>query len=97
MKVAITVEDIKVKSSNVVLLKKYFDFTNFFDKAKVNVFPGHNKYDLAIKTENNKVPLFGPVYDHSKLKLDILREYIRDMYAKSFCHGFTFCRSIYLI
>ena len=43
-----------------------------------------NKYNLVIKTEDNKVSLFGPVYDHFKLELDILHEYIKDMCAKDF-------------
>ena len=81
---AIIAEDIKVKPSNVVLPEKYFDFADIFDKAKANVVPGHSKYDLAIKTGDNKVPFFGLVYDYSKLELDVLREYIRDMCAKSF-------------
>ena len=84
MEVAITTKNIKVKPSNVVLLEKYSDFMDIFNKAKTNVFSGHSKHDLAIKTEDNKILLFGPVYDHSKLELDILHEYIRDMYAKSF-------------
>ena len=84
IRAAITVEDIKVKSSNVVLPEKYSDFADVFDKAKADVLLSHSRHDLAIKIENNKVPLFGPVYDHFKLELDVLREYIRDMCAKSF-------------
>ena len=81
---AITEDDIKVKPSNVVLPKKYFDFADVFDKAKANVLPAHSRHDLAIETEDDKVPLFEPVYDHFKLELDVLHEYIRDMCAKGF-------------
>lgn len=77
-------KDIKVKSSNVVLLETYFDFADVFNKTKVDVLPEYSRHDLAIKTEDNKIFPFGPVYNHSKLELDILREYIRDMCAKSF-------------
>ena len=81
---AITEKDIKIKFSNVVLPKKYSDFADVFDKAKANILPAHSRHDLAIKTEDDKVPLFRPVYDYFKLELDVLHEYIRDMYAKSF-------------
>ena len=81
---AITAENIKVKLSNIVLLEKYSDFADVFDKTKVNVLPGHSRHDLAIKMEDDKVSLFGLVYDHSKLEFDVLHEYIRDMCAKSF-------------
>ena len=84
MEAAITAEDIKVKSSNVIQPEKYSDFADVFDKTKANVLPGHSRHDLAIQTEDNKIPPFGPVYNHSKLELDILREYIRDMCAKGF-------------
>lgn len=84
MRAAITAENIKVKPSNVILPKKYSDFVDVFDKTKTNILSGHSRHDLAIEIEDNKVPPFGLVYDHSKLKLDILRKYIRDMYAKGF-------------
>ena len=68
----------------MILPEKYSDFADVFDKVKADVLPSHSRYNLAIKTEDNKVPLFGLVYDHFKLELDILHEYIRDMYAKGF-------------
>ena len=84
MGVAITAEDIKVKPSNVVLLKKYSDFADVFDKAKVDVLPGHSRHNLAIKMEDNKISSFRLVYDYSKLELNILHKYIRDICAKGF-------------
>ena len=84
VKAAIIEEDIKVEPSNVILPKKYSDFADVFNMSKTNVLPAHSRHDLAIKTEDNTVFLFGPVYDHFKLELDVLREYIRDMCAKSF-------------
>ena len=81
---AIIEENIKVKPSNVILPKKYSDFADVFNMFKANVLPAHSRHDLAIKMEDNTVLLFGPVYDYFKLELDVLREYIRDMCAKSF-------------
>ena len=84
MGAAITTENIKVKPSNVVLPEKYSNFADVFDKTKANILSGHSRHDLAIKTENNKIPSFESIYNHSQLKLDILHEYIKDMYAKGF-------------
>ena len=82
--VVIIAEDIKVKPSNMVLLEKYSDFADVFDKTKANIFLDHSRHNLAIEAESNKVPLFGLVYNHSKLELDVLHEYIRDICTKGF-------------
>ena len=68
----------------VFLPAQYSDFADVFDKRGADVLPQHTQHDLAIETEDNKVPPFGPTYDHSRLELEVLREYIDEMLAKGF-------------
>ena len=70
--------------SQVVLPKKYLDFSNVFDKAQADVLPQHNQHNLAIELEADKQPSFGPIYDLSRSELDVLREYVNEMLAKVF-------------
>lgn len=70
--------------SDVTLPEKYTDFSNVFDKAEADKLLPYSQLDLAIETVEGKVPPFAPVYDHSKLELDVTREYITDMLAKGF-------------
>ena len=68
----------------LVLPAQYADYADVFNKQRADVLPEHSQHDLAIETEDNKIPPFGPTYDHSRLELDVLREYINDMLAKRF-------------
>ena len=68
----------------LVLPAQYADYADVFDKQRADVLPEHSQHNLAIETEDNKIPPFGPTYDHSRLELDVLREYISDMLAKGF-------------
>lgn len=61
---------------NVELSNKYSDFLDVFTRVEANKLLLHSIYDLAIKTEKRKIPLFKPVYDQSKLKLDVIQKYI---------------------
>ena len=70
------------KVEDLVFLAKYADFADVFDKCQTDVLPEHSQYDLAIEIENNQIPPFGPIYDHSKTKLEVLREYINNMLTK---------------
>ena len=73
-----------LNKSAVVLLKKYSDFANVFSKTNADILPEHSMYDLAIETEKGKIPPFGPVYNHSGIELQTLRDYINMILAKSF-------------
>ena len=72
------------KSSSTVLLEKYSNFSDVFDKVHVDKLPRHSKYDLAIKTEEGKQLLFSLTYDHSQLELNMLCKYIDEMLGKRF-------------
>lgn len=64
-------EDIVERPSNIVLLEKYKDFNNVFNKTKANKFPPHSMHNLAIKIQEDKIPPFSPIYNQSKLKLNV--------------------------
>ena len=84
-------------SSQVVLPKKYLDFSDIFDKARADILPQHSQHNLAIELEADKQPLFGPIYDFSRPELDMLREYINKMLAKRFITPFkSFLRAFVL-
>ena len=68
----------------VVFLSQYADFANVFDKARADKLPDGTQHDLAIEIEDDKFPLFGPTYDHNRLELEALHEYINEMLAKGF-------------
>ena len=68
----------------VVFPAQYADFADVFNKRRADVLPEHTQHDLAIETENEKILPFGLTYDHSRLELDVLQEYIDEMLAKRF-------------
>lgn len=77
---AIRPEDVVEHPSDVTLPDKYADYADVFDKAEANKLPPHSTHDLAIEMiDDRKLPPFGPVYDQSKLELDVTREYVYDM------------------
>ena len=71
-----------------MLPKKYLCFLDVFDKAQADVLPQHSQHNLAIELEADKQPLFGPIYDFSRLELDVLCEYVNEMLAKKFITPF---------
>lgn len=72
------------KVEDIVLLEQYADFANVFNKQCVDVLLPYRQYNLAINMEKNKIPSFGPIYDDSSNKLEVLRKYINNMMAKKF-------------
>ena len=80
----ITSNDVIEKPSSTVLLEKYSDFSDVFDKVCADKLLRHSEHDLAIKTEEGKQPPFGPTYNHSQLELEVLRKYINKMLEKEF-------------
>ena len=71
-----------------MLWSQYADFANVFDNARTDELPDCTQYDLAIEIEDDKFSPFGPTYDHSRLKLEALHEYINEMLAKRFIRPF---------
>ena len=76
------------KKDLVVLSAQYVNFVNVLDKHGANVLPAHTHHDLAIETKHNKVLPFGSTYNHNRLELEVLREYINEMLAKRFIISF---------
>lgn len=72
----------------VILLMQYANYVDIFNKSYKNILPEHTQHNLAIKTEDNKIFFFSPTYDHSKLKLKVLRDYINNILAKKFIRLF---------
>ena len=56
----------------VVVPAQYANHADTFNKQCPDVLLEHSQHNLAIETEANKVPLFGLMYDHSRLELNIL-------------------------
>ena len=79
----ITPNDIIEKPSSTILLKKYSDFSDVFDKICADKLPRYSKHDLAIKTKEGKQLPFGPTYDYFQLELEVLRKYIDKMLEKN--------------
>ena len=82
--VVITPNNVIKKSNSTVLLEKYSDFSDVFDRVHADKLLCHNKHDLAIETEKGKLSLFDPTYDHSQLELEVLCKYINEMPGKGF-------------
>lgn len=80
----ITPNDIIEKPSSVVLLKKYSDFLDVFDKMCANKLLCHNKHNLVIKPEKSKQPFFNLTYDYCQLKLEVFHKYIDEILGKTF-------------
>ena len=70
--------------SQVVLPKKYSNFSDIFDKARADVLPQYTQHDLAIELEANKQLPFGSIYDFSRSELDMFCEYVNKMLTKKF-------------
>ena len=68
----------------VVFSAKYSNFVDVFNKAGAEILPEHTQHHLVIKTKNNQILSFSPIYDHSRLELEVLHEYIDEMLAKRF-------------
>ena len=82
--VVITPNNVIEKPSSTVLLEKYSNFSDVFDKVRADKLPRHSKHNLAIETEEGKQLPFGPTYDHSQLELEVLRKYIDKILGKRF-------------
>ena len=82
--VVITLNNVIKKPNSTILLEKYSDFSDVFDKVHADKLPHHSEHDLAIKTEESKQSLFSPTYDHSQLELDVFCKYINEILGKEF-------------
>ena len=67
------------------ILAKYFNYSNVFsaeNKAKFLENTGINEH--AIKLEEGKQPLFGPIYSLGSVELETLKTYIKTNLANGF-------------
>ena len=82
--VVITPNNVIEKPSSIVLLEKYSDFSDVFDKVRADKLLRHSEHDLAIEMEEGKQLPFSPTYDHSQLELEVLCKYINKILGKRF-------------
>lgn len=62
----------------IIIIDDYFNFPEVFLKQKVLVLPEQIKLNKhAIKPENNKWPLYEPIYNLREIELKTLRAYIK--------------------
>lgn len=80
----ITPNDVIEKPSSIILLKKYSNFSDVFDKICADKLPRYSKHDLAIETEKGKQLPFGPTYNYFQLELEMLNKYIDKILEKKF-------------
>ena len=71
-------------SSKIKLPHKYKEFADVFDNVKASILPEHRPYDCPIDLQPRKEPPWGPIYNLSPTKLEVLREYIDENLAKGF-------------
>ena len=71
-------------SSKIKLPHKYKEFADVFDKVKVGILLEHRPYDCPIDLQPVKEPPWGPIYNLSPTKLEVLREYIDENLANGF-------------
>lgn len=83
---AVTLQDIeKALASKVTidprekLPKEYYEFLDVFSKKEADKLPPHRPYDHKIQLKEGAEPPFGPMYDMSRGKLLVLREYLEEM------------------
>jgi len=64
---------------------EYHDFLDVFSKSKADKLPDHNPaYDHHINLEDGKQPLFGPIYNLSKVESAALQEFLQENLARNF-------------
>ena len=80
--------DGKKKKNPVVFPTQNANFADIFDKHSADVLFAYTHHDFLIETKDNKILPFGPTYNYSKLKLEVLREYISEILAKRFIVSF---------
>ena len=68
----------------VILLEKYSDFSDVFDKVKTDKLSKSLCPDLVIKLINDKQPPFRPIYNFYKPKLEMMHEYVKEILVKGF-------------
>ncbi len=78
----------KASRSNIVsknlLLMKYHDFLNVFDKKTFNILVSHKSYDHKIVLEKNAVLDYTSLYNMLEKKLKIVKKYLEDNSKKKF-------------
>ncbi len=64
--------------------EKYKEFAEVFSKAKSEILPDHQPFDLAIELEEGKSPPFGPIYGLSQEEHKALVDYLHENLEKGF-------------
>ena len=72
------------EESIVQLPEKYRHYADVFDKVQANTLPHHRPYDCPIDLQPGKEPPWGPIYNLSPIKLEVLRAYIEENLANGF-------------
>ena len=72
------------QDSNVHLPSKYQEFSDVFDKVKATTLPDHCPYDCPIDLHAEKEPPWGPIYNLTLAKLEVLDSCIKENLANGF-------------
>ncbi|KAG5721949.1 hypothetical protein E4T56_gene18387 [Termitomyces sp. T112] len=72
-----------------VVPPEYHEFADVFSEGSAKELPLHRSYDHQIDLEEGTSPLFGKIYNMSKIKLWALKEYLDNMLGKGFIHPLT--------
>ncbi|KAG5727624.1 hypothetical protein E4T56_gene12317 [Termitomyces sp. T112] len=67
-----------------VVLPEYHEFTDVFSEGSAKELPLHRSYNHKIDLKEGTSPLFGKIYNMSKIELRALKEYLDDMLGKDF-------------
>ncbi|KAG5716136.1 hypothetical protein E4T56_gene10941 [Termitomyces sp. T112] len=67
-----------------VVPPEYYEFADVFSEESAKELPLHHSYDYKINFKEGASPLFGKIYNMSKIKLQALKEYLDDMLGKGF-------------
>jgi hypothetical protein len=90
----------KHSKSNIVirnvLLSKYHEFLNVFDKKAFNILASHRSYDHKIMLKKNVVSDYTSLYKMFEEKLKIIKKYLEDNLKKRFIivSRFSFVSSV---
>ena len=69
----------------IKVLAEYFDYNNIFSARYAVELPENTKIsEYAIKLEEDKKPLFGPIYSLKPVELEIFKTYIKTNLAYNF-------------
>ena len=68
----------------VILLEKYFDISDIFEKTKTNKLNEPLSHYLANELKNDRQLFFESIYNFFRTELEMMREYVNKILAKKF-------------